>query len=131
MAKNNNKSEYSSGTIVYENWKAALKGAPSLGAYEYPLYTDARIISEIVDKSGPYQLYNAIHQQSSFVFAPSIVLRIENHIQKRNHNYRMDKTDVTRYHGGWHSDEVASLISLCLGIRLKSGGFSRSRGSDP
>ena len=37
----------------------------------------------------------------------------------------MIKTDTDRYHGGWLNDEIAALLSLCLGIRVKSGGSTR------
>jgi hypothetical protein len=37
----------------------------------------------------------------------------------------MKKTDEERYHGGDLTDEISSLISLCLGIRLKAGGINR------
>ena len=37
----------------------------------------------------------------------------------------MDRTDAKRYHGGELSDEIAALVALCLGIRFKSGGYTR------
>jgi hypothetical protein len=37
----------------------------------------------------------------------------------------MEKTDTSAYHGGTIDDEVAALVSLELGIRLKSGSASR------
>lgn len=45
----------------------------------------------------------------------------------------MTKTDDRRYHGGDLADEIASIISLCLGIRLKSGDANRifGTGGDP
>jgi len=43
----------------------------------------------------------------------------------------MDKTDAERYHGGILPDEIAALVSLALGIRLKSGGMTRHFERDP
>ena len=45
----------------------------------------------------------------------------------------MSSTDDTRYHGGTESDEVAALLSLALGCRLKAGNPTRvfQRGGDP
>lgn len=35
------------------------------------------------------------------------------------------KTNIDRYHGGDLADEIAALVSLCLGIRAKSGQATR------
>ena len=45
---------------------------------------------------------------------------------------KMDKTQDENYHGGWEQDELAALISLCLGIRVKAGEMNRTfgRGAD-
>ena len=45
----------------------------------------------------------------------------------------MTKTDTSQYHGGWLVDEIAALLSLCLGIRIKAGGQTRifEEGKDP
>ena len=37
----------------------------------------------------------------------------------------MSRTDESKYHGGWFDDEIVALASLCLGVRLASGGISR------
>jgi hypothetical protein len=55
---------------------------------------------------------------------PSVILRVDYHtpIEKT----QLIKTDDNNYHGGVLQDEMAALIALCLGIRLKSGGETRS-----
>ncbi len=119
-----------SGPPVYENWRAAIQGLPSSGAYEVPLFTDAMIVGEIMDGYGPYQLINTIahasHPQSLNVL-PAIVLRIEEH--RADHETDIlntqSQTNEDLYHGGMMPDEVAALVSLALGIRLIAGGVNR------
>ena len=51
------------GPATYENWKAAEAAVPSNGGFEYPLFTDARILGHL--SFGPYQLLNTISHASS------------------------------------------------------------------
>jgi hypothetical protein len=48
---------------------------------------------------------------------------------KENH----EENSRDSYHGGSHPDEVAALLSLCTGVRLKAGGQTRwfKEGGDP
>lgn len=121
------------GPPVYENWRAALEGVPSQGAYEYPLFTDAHITGLITEGYGPYQFLNTVPYPLNYEYSrPSIILRLEDHLQNDPEQWpSMDKTDEERYHGGLLTDEVAALVSLALGIRLKSGGMTRHFERDP
>ena len=56
---------------------------------------------------------------------PSIMLRIHNHLPPKPVFPDMKKTDPAGYHGGGIAHEVAALVSLCFGIRLKSEGITR------
>lgn len=122
------------GPPSYNNWHLRLSGDPSHEAYEVPLYSDAEITSEVSDGLGPYSLINTVASvlQSGFgVLLPTIVLRVESHFPPGPPSVpRMDETEATRYHGGTLVDEVAALVSLCLGIRLKPGSVERRFGSD-
>lgn len=114
------------GPATYENWKAAEAAVPSNGGFEYPLFTDARILGHL--SFGPYQLLNTISHASARdsdaqILSPAIVLRLEYYLEYEP--VPMDRTDAKRYHGGELSDEIAALVALCLGIRLKSGGYTR------
>jgi hypothetical protein len=119
------------GPFSYENWMAAISGSPLRHTMEYPLFTDAHIVGGLIDTYGPYQLINAIRIGEIHPARPAIILRVDNHLD--NQLPQMNKTDTSRYHGGLLSDEIAALVSLCLGIRLKAGGESRMFGeeSDP
>jgi len=104
-------------------------------AYECPLFTDADIDGEALEGYGPYQFLNAGH-----IYGPSgdvrtaIFFRVEWHLHLSMYEYRsMDKTDLGYYHGGDANDEIAALLSLALGARIKAGGITREfkRGLDP
>lgn len=114
------------GPLAYENWKAALANLPPNGAQEFPLFSDARIVGELVEGYGPYQLFNTILLENLLERGPSVVLRITNHLKHDHHRDQMLKTDIDRYHGGSLCDEIAALVSLCFGIRLKAGGYNRT-----
>lgn len=114
------------GPAAYENWRAARAGTPSLGAYEVPLFTDAHILGMITEGYGPYQLLNTIARpRAGQVSPPAIILRVEAHPTEDDELSAHDPTDDELYHGGMLSDEIAALISLALGIRLKPGGVTR------
>jgi hypothetical protein len=121
------------GPISYENWKAQLKGNSIMEAYEFPLFTDAHITGEITEDYGPYQFLNTVAIFKQGTIAPSIILRVNEYLKEDPTIPIMSKTDTDRYHGGWLVDEIAALMSLCLGIRLKAGGCTRSfkAGGDP
>lgn len=95
---------------------------------EFPLYSDSHITGEVNDNSSPYQFINLI----SFLNEPgfineSIMLRVSWFING-NGGYEV-KTDYSKYHGGWATDEIAALASLRLGIRLRAGEEVRIFGS--
>jgi hypothetical protein len=111
------------GCFAYENWKRALTGTALKAVYEYPLFSDARIIGVAQDFTAPYKLLNTVPLLDAQILAPSIILRME-YFSEPDSGVRL-KTDIKRFHGGGINDEIAALISLCLGVRLKSGGLIR------
>jgi hypothetical protein len=111
------------GAFFWENWKAALSGKTLMGTYEYPLFTDTRITGEISSNLGPYKLLNAVPTVQTDLLLPYSVLRMEWYATKTEEVW--SRTNVERYHGGLLEDEIAALVSLCLGVRMKSGGISR------
>jgi len=115
--------------FCYENWEAATAGSPSRGAREHPLFTDSLITGPSITAGapvvgyGPYHLFNAIADGNCT--RPAIILRVEEH-----RGFQLDpswhrKLNTDRYHGGDLADELAALVSLCLGIRAKSGELTR------
>ncbi|EPJ44488.1 MAG: hypothetical protein OFPI_39760 [Osedax symbiont Rs2] len=120
------------GPVSCANWKAFENGAILRSIIEYPLYTDARIISEITDGYGPYKFLNTVPSEDRpGLLKPSIILRVELYLE--NDLPQMKETDTSNYHGGWYPDEIAALVSLCLGVRVKAADASRcfDGGGDP
>jgi hypothetical protein len=112
------------GPPVFANWHAKLRGLEPICIYEYPLLTDARIIAEATQGYGPYKFLNPIAlRDSPGLVRPGIILRFENFLPFTRPDF--SQTDAEYYHGGELADEIAALVSLCLGIRLKAGGSTR------
>jgi hypothetical protein len=112
------------GPPAWVNWRAAEAGAPSTGAVEIPLYSDARFTGEVSSGLGPYQYFNAVsHLHGHGLVRPAVVLRIGLHAEFETQI--ADKTDAQFYYGGWLSDELAALASLLVGARFKAGGETR------
>jgi hypothetical protein len=119
------------GSLAYENWRAAVEGSPERSVLEYPLFTDAVIRGTLPGNYGPYQIIKTMPRDEVGRLLPALVLRMAYHTRAALPS--LERTDVERYHGGIIQDEIASLISLCMGIRLQAGGLSRlfEMGEDP
>jgi hypothetical protein len=125
MFKEHNMKSEELGPFAYENWMLLLSGKPLQGVWEYPLFTDAHITGEIRDKYGPYQLLNTVPTPPNSGFlAPTMILRVESYLDPDD-RMSMESTNTDRFHGGTLSDEIAALISLCMGVRAKAGGATR------
>ncbi len=114
------------GPFVYENWQAWFSRSAPVDAFEYLLFSDARITGGHLS-FGPYQIFNTVaHAAAPFEHSvsPVMVLRYESHEEFRLPD--MSKTNVSRYHGGDLIDEIAALVSLAMGIRLHAGGITRN-----
>lgn len=108
------------GPLAYENWRATEAGMPQGNAYEYPLFTDAHIIGDDLNEGyGPYRILNVVPDPRLKRSRPTLILRA-GHYLKYEPEVRLE-TDDESYHGGLLQDEIAALISLSLGIRLKAG----------
>lgn len=104
------------------------------GGFEYPLYSDVRITGELASDLGPYQILNAVPFDT--VKSGEVVLTLRTFIFDDLDFHRQGlndlKTNTELYHGGHLAEEITALISLGLGIRLKSGDANRRfDGSDP
>lgn len=109
----------------HENWTAFLAGKVCKGGYEVPLYTDSEIAEDVFKKLGPYQLFSS-YAPGMTGFKAIITLRVDLHLEDDIYNFVSDRTvDDSAYHGGDLDDEIAALLSLCLGIRLKAGSVTR------
>jgi hypothetical protein len=117
--------ENTDGVLSFWNLKEYVPDKAIEAITEYPLYTDAHVIGELTEGCEPYMFLNMIPcQNAPGVVCESIILRIYWYISA-NRTFEV-KTDTSKYHGGWVTDELAALASLKLGIRLKAGGMTRT-----
>lgn len=112
------------GPSGWENWQAFNSGFQTSQAFEVTCYTDAHITGEIA-QIGSYAFLNPVAISSGIgVPVPGVVIRVDVH-SDGNSDPDLSATDYSRYHGGGLDDELAALLSLALGIRLRSGGVTR------
>lgn len=120
------------GPELWANWRASLAGAPSAGASEYAIYSDAHVTGELLDALGPYRIFNGLGSVAGLGVA--VVLRAEQHLwdaKPRDIDWSRGGTEHWVGHAPV-SDHVASLLSLCLNARFRSGGTIRDfDGDDP
>src|SRR5581483_2363317 len=104
------------------------KDKPLLHTEEYPLFTDAHILSEAVH--GPYHFLNTVAVGSEGV-RPGVILRFEWYWEFPHPDF--SRTDSDRYHGGTPAEELAALASLAMGTRFGAGNSIRefASGGDP
>lgn len=106
------------------NWLASRMGGTARELYEVTLHSDARVVGELSEGLGPYQVLNLVPDDPLFGSSRAIAaVRISNYLE--NTEPSMDYTDTSTYHGATFWEELASLLSLALGIRLRAGGVIR------
>ena len=112
------------GPPILENWIARQSGTTKLTTYEFPLFTDARLTGEVINERWPYSFLNTVPLQNEpGSLSAHVIVRVDLHAEWERPDF--SKTDVSKYHGGLLTDEIAALASLCCGVRLKAGGESR------
>lgn len=129
---------------MWENAKAQKDGLQSVGALEIAFYTDLREV-RLEGGVGPFAFLTPLSSggllRDSLVGAPrmGLVVRVEQYIVPDGYpDYFLDESweqvDPAVYHGGDAGQELAALLSLALGIRMRSGGIIRvfgPSGEDP
>ncbi len=143
------------GPAAFLNWRAARSGVPWQQEREYPLFSDAEIsggtfdpgknrpvnaqplssvpaddVAKDTDSSwvGPYRFINTLRDSGARVpnrHRPALVIAVRLHYELPIQPPDWARTDYSSYHGGRIEDELAALLSLLVGIRIKAGGESR------
>jgi hypothetical protein len=107
--------------ISWSNWRAERDGAPSHTGWEFHLYTDAELTGEIRTGLGPYELINTVPAMARMARSvdaePAVVLRARDCLPRPEPPFAA--TTLIEWPV---ADDVASLVSLILEIRLRSGG---------
>lgn len=143
MAGGDWREEVVRGPLAYNNWRTGIElNVPAERAWEYPLFTDAFLYTVaslhpwyqpiLTRRYGPYEIVSTQQRSLAGGWRPSLILRIEEH-GYYTAPYQDEKTDAVAYHGGREQDEVAALLALLLGVRLKAGWPTRrfQMGTDP
>jgi hypothetical protein len=115
--------EHERGPAGYENWRVSCLGGLPSEVVELQLYSDAHLTGQVTTECGPYAVFNAIPFDAMGHLFHALTLRVE--FWGAAERPDLSVTDMTRYHGGWLADELSALMSLLMGVRLKSGGISR------
>lgn len=121
------------GPAAFANWRAQKRGEKVNFAYEVLLYSDQPVVGE-ARGLGPYEIINTLRPDDSPEFpAATLALRVQVHDGVWRRLYEVqEKQDVSSFHGGSLDEEVSSLLSLALGMRLKAGHPTRLFiGGDP
>lgn len=116
-----------SAPLSYKNWLAYRDEGSAHTIFEYPIYSDISVISELCDGLEPFSFHNAmpVARYKGEVVIP-VVLRVGFSIDEQAIN--LTQSNFKNYHGGWINDEVAALMSLSLGARFYAGDEIRSFG---
>lgn len=113
------------GPPAYQNWNAALAGSAPGDVYEFPLYSDTQITGELRSEPPcPYSFLNTLAQLRPRRLSAAVVLRCAGHLEKVG-STSWEATDTSNFYGGSLADELASLVALAAGIRLRAGGATR------
>jgi hypothetical protein len=116
------------GTDAWRNWRAFDTGAGERENYDDELQSDLSFTGGPVT-FGPFTL-SAVIRNSSAV-GPTVIMRAGLHahlIPEIVVDGKPVKADSSAYHGGQMSDELAALVSLILGVRLRVAGTLRLSG---
>ena len=109
------------GPQLWENWQVYDPQTPASEAFEVALYSDADLAGRLSDDAWPVDLMPAFPPLRTGLKLTAVA-RIR---WNTTADYDMTASDTDSYHGGGPDDELASLISLALGVRCRSGGVTR------
>jgi hypothetical protein len=116
------------GPLGYRNRAAWEQDLEDRGTYEFAIYSDTDFTGEILSGLGPVKVLNTIpiaSRRSTSAAVPALRLRITFHESDTESETDWSKTSDPHWHGGHVDDEIAAILSLGLGARIRSGGLAR------
>lgn len=116
------------GTDAWENWRAFEAGANERENFDDELHSDGSFVGGPVTL-GPFRLSTIVRGGGSV--GPAALLQGGIHADLTPAvvvDGRLAPADSGAYHGGIASDEIAALISLALGVRIRLAGSRRLSG---
>lgn len=121
------------GTDAWRNWNAFLNGEPEVEDADDDFYSDRHFVGGST-VHGPYTIdpiIGSIGRQQLVTVRPALRLTLGVHTNLIP-DLVVDNSLVPpyseAYHGGTVGDEIAALVSLSLGVRLRVAGTSRISG---
>ena len=115
------------GPLCWRNWLAPLPD--EVRSFEATLYTDAWLTGGPLLSFGPYEIYNTVPAVEGEM-REGLVLRVRDHVAPRVHSPESLQTDTSSWIGLTLDEEIAALLALTLGARVRSGGITRTFDSD-
>jgi hypothetical protein len=112
------------GPEAWRHWLALKEGLPRGAAWEFVLYTDAWLTGGPEFQAGPFQIFNTVPARIPAEMAPAVVVRADSYLPPPEIP-AMGQTNVETWLGLSLDDEIAVLLSLALGARLRGGGLIR------
>ena len=113
------------GTDAWRNWRGFAGGSAERENFDDELQSDVSFIGE-TDAFGPYRLSTVV--RDSDAVGPAVIVRGGIHADLMPvvvADGQLARSDSRAYHGGNMSDEIAALISLALGVRIRLAGTLR------
>jgi len=123
------------GPTAYENRRAFDEGSDLNFVIEFSLYSDTEFRSEVSSGLEPFALLNTVpagsRRQGEPI--PAVVLRAHYHLAHDSKDTDWSRTADDSWHAAGLDEEIAGLVSLALGVRLRTGGQTREfrQGGDP
>jgi hypothetical protein len=137
MTSSKRQPHVASGPWGWENSQAKLKGKPQLGTIEIGCYTDLPDRRMDSVRVGPYTVLMpwSLRELEFRTKAPrlGVVIRVEQYLGEYPDEYvdpSWEQLDPRNYHGAVAWEELAALVSLALGLRLRAGGIQRVFGPE-
>lgn len=120
------------GTHAWTNWNAHAAGDVEQEWMEDDLYSDRHFVRGPT-QHGPYALTNVVgfEQENAPGVRLALKLRSGAHADLAPRlvvDGELAPSNSKSYHGGTPSDEIAALVALTLGVRLRAAGTSRLSG---
>lgn len=116
------------GTAAWTNWKAFEGGSVETENFDDELQSDALFVGGPIEL-GPFTLSTVVRRPGDV--GPALIIHGGLHADLNPSPVvagALAKADSSAYHGGTMSDEIAALVSLLLGVRLRFAGTRRLSG---